>query len=252
MDGATDFWGERVAARRRQLANWGMLSLALHAGLVAFGLSLPASRFAMPPNVISVDLVSLPRSEPRSQPIRARRPEPAARVEPVVKKAPREVVLPKRPSADPARTRREPRSRPAPIAPVEQDYDDVLAQLREEAGETAPTPRPEPRVASAVPSKSMVTASVSPEVAAWMRSAKAHVRRSWVVPPGFRTQDLETHVRVRLDRQGRVGGNPEIVRGSGNPWYDEGVVRAILKASPLPPPPQADVWAFIFVPEDSL
>lgn len=37
----------------------------------------------------------------------------------------------------------------------------------------------------------------------------------------------------------------------GNPWYDENVVRAIQKASPLPAPPEAGEWAFVFVPEDS-
>jgi hypothetical protein len=28
-------------------------------------------------------------------------------------------------------------------------------------------------------------------------------------------------------------------------------VRAIQKASPLPAPPEADEWAFVFIPEDS-
>ena len=248
MDVATDFWGERVAARRRELATWGMLSFGVHAGMLAVGLSLSVSQFSVPSEVISVDLVTLPRAEPA----RVQRPEPAAPVAPVEKRRPREVVLPERPSAEPTRARSKPRPQPAPSPPVEQNYADVLAELRKEAGETAPTPRPEPRVASVAPSKPSGPATVSPEVAAWMRSAKAHVRRSWVVPPGFRTQDLEAHLRVRLDRQGRVLGNPEVVRSSGNPWYDEGVLRAILKASPLPPPPQADVWSFVFVPEDSL
>jgi TonB family protein len=84
-----------------------------------------------------------------------------------------------------------------------------------------------------------------------MRQAKIHVRRVWVVPPGFRTQNLQTHVLVDLDAAGNVRGEPRISRRSGNPWYDEGVVRAIQKASPLPPPPAADEWTFVFVPEDS-
>jgi hypothetical protein len=29
------------------------------------------------------------------------------------------------------------------------------------------------------------------------------------------------------------------------------VVRAVEKASPLPPPPEAGEWDFVFVPEDS-
>ena len=41
-----------------------------------------------------------------------------------------------------------------------------------------------------------------------------------------------------------------MLRRSGNPWYDESVVRAIQKASPLPPPPEAGEWPFVFKPED--
>jgi TonB family protein len=77
------------------------------------------------------------------------------------------------------------------------------------------------------------------------------VRRSWVVESGFRLQALETRVSVRLDAAGTVLGEPQITRRSGNPWYDDGVVRGLQKASPLPPPPEAGEWEFIFVPEDS-
>jgi TonB family protein len=84
-----------------------------------------------------------------------------------------------------------------------------------------------------------------------MRRAKIHVKRAWVVPPGFRNEPLMTHVAVKLDGQGNVVGTPEITRRSGNPWYDEGVVRGIQKASPLPPPPEAGDWDFVFVPEDA-
>jgi TonB family protein len=77
------------------------------------------------------------------------------------------------------------------------------------------------------------------------------VRQKWILPPAFRTQALKAHVLVDLDASGNVIGVPEVVRRSGNPWYDEGVVRAIQKASPLPPPPAADEWEFVFVPGDS-
>jgi TonB family protein len=92
---------------------------------------------------------------------------------------------------------------------------------------------------------------VSPEVLAWMRKAKLHVRSAWVVPPGFRREALETHVTVDLDASGAVVGEPRITQRSGNPWYDEGVLHAIVKASPLPPPPSAGEWDFVFLPEDA-
>ena len=60
-----------------------------------------------------------------------------------------------------------------------------------------------------------------------MRRAKIHVKRNWVVPPGFRTEMLTTHLMVTLDAGGNVVGTPEIVERSGNPWYDDGVLRSI-------------------------
>jgi len=92
---------------------------------------------------------------------------------------------------------------------------------------------------------------VSPEVADWMRRARIHVRRSWVVPPGFRQLSLATEIDVELDAGGNLLGEPEIVKRSGNPWYDDGVLRSIRKASPLPAPPEARVWRFVFVSDES-
>jgi colicin import membrane protein len=72
-----------------------------------------------------------------------------------------------------------------------------------------------------------------------------------VLAPGFRTQSLSTEIRVRLNAGGQVLGT-RVMRRSGNPWFDESVERAIKKASPLPPPPEADEWLFVFRPEDVL
>ena len=75
----------------------------------------------------------------------------------------------------------------------------------------------------------------------------------WIVPPGFRTQPLVTRV-VRHARRRRAtsSASPRITKKSGNPWYDEGVMRGLAKASPLPPPPEAGDWPMQFEPGDSL
>jgi hypothetical protein len=135
----------------------------------------------------------------------------------------------------------------------EKSLEDLLADMREASGEPTPAAQPAPVKTAALPGPiaSSGTGTMSAEEADWRRRAKLHVRQAWVVPPGFRTEVLETHVMVKLDAGGNLVGTPRIERRSGNPWYDEGVIRGIEKASPLPSPPEAGKWLFIFVPEDA-
>jgi len=225
-----------------------VVSLTGHCLLLLLLMFRPNSGPVTLPGVVAVELVSAPAAPAAPAPAR-----PAAPPKPVAK----QVVLPKEPTAPkpkpkPAKVEKPappPEPKPEPEV-AEQDYADVMEQLRAAAGETAAAP--EDTAALAAPSAGGgVGVPVSPEVAAWVRQAKIHVRRVWVLPPAFRTQALEAHVSVELDAGGNVIGAPDVVRRSGNPWYDEGVVRAIQKASPLPPPPAAGEWSFVFVPGDS-
>ncbi len=63
---------------------------------------------------------------------------------------------------------------------------------------------------------------------------QAAIRLQWVYP-GAGGKDIETVVSATIMKNGtiRIDG----VRPSGNPSYDESVMRALKKASPLPPPP---------------
>lgn len=232
--------------RRRELRRALSVSIVAHGVLLVMFVVAPFSGGpAVPPGVIAVDLVSLPGVRPSPRPA-ASKPPPA----PVPK---RKVVLPKetsQPKPQP-KPRAEPKPAPAPEPEPAVEYTDVMAQLREELGESAVPEEQTSEPALEGGSASGGSVVVSPEVAAWVRRAKIHVRRNWVLTPGFRTQPLETHVSVRLDAGGRVLGEPRVVRRSGNPWYDDNVVRAVQKASPLPAPPEAGSWPFVFRPEDS-
>jgi TonB family protein len=167
-------------------------------------------------------------TEPKPEP-----PPPKARAE-----------APKRPS------RPEP---PRPTPPPERSYDDVMAELRKEKGDPRPAPVQE-STASPAPGAAAPGvlggpgAPVDPGVAAWLRAARIHVEEAWVLPPGFQREALQAVVEVQLDAAGHVVAQPRVVQRSGNPWYDESVVRAIQKASPLPPPPEPGVWQFEFRP----
>jgi colicin import membrane protein len=166
---------------------------------------------------------------------------------------PKKVVLPAEPTTPKVKPKAIEKPPPAKSTPAPaEEYEDVLAQLRAESGEDAPPTE----IAKAAPAVIGTPGSpdgvaISPEVAAWIKRAKIHVRKNWLLPAGFRTQALEARVEVNLDASGAVRGTPRVSRPSGNPWYDEGVVRAIQKSSPLPPPPEAGKWDFIFLPEDS-
>jgi TonB family protein len=196
-----------------------------------------------------------------------------------------ETVIPKAPQREPEKPKAKPEPEPEPdpkpppkeVAKVEapkppppkppppkpqESYDDVLADLRAERGESRPdrverptrtanAEKPGAGGTAATPAaRASGTAAVAPEVASWLRAARLHVRQAWVLPAGLRREPLETQVEVELDGQGNVLSEPRVTRRSGNPWYDESVVRAVQKASPLPPPPEPGAWPFVFRPED--
>ena len=244
MTGTQEISIQLGGLRRRELRRLFAISVTAHLVLVAaFGLS-PKSRISVPRGVVAVELVSLPAAARSAAPAPVAKPAPPK---------PKKVVLP----AEPTTPKMQPKvvEKPPPVQPTaapETEYEDVLARLRAESGEDAPPTE----IAKAAPPAIGVPGSangvaISPEVAAWLKRAKIHVRKNWVVPPGFRTQALEARVEVDLDASGTVRGTPRLSRRSGNPWYDEGVIRAIQKSSPLPPPPEAGKWNFVFLPEDS-
>lgn len=77
-----------------------------------------------------------------------------------------------------------------------------------------------------------------------------HIMDNWSAPAYFKNRNLKTHVMVRFDENGNVLAK-EIVKSSGNPAFDELVLNAIQKSSPVPAPPAkfskiAAVEGFLF------
>lgn len=207
---------------------------------------------------------ALPKPQPAPEP---KKPRERAQADP--KPEPKPEPKPRTPAAkqpakpEPTRAEKPPpaQQKPEPAKPPreEEAYDDVLAELRAERGESRPG-----RAAVATPSAGVAGATgvagasargagqpLDAEVAFWLRAAKLHVESAWIVPPGTQRAALRTVVSVRLDEGGRVLGAPRVTERSANPWYDESVVRAIQKASPLPPPPESGEWRFEFTPPGS-
>ena len=83
------------------------------------------------------------------------------------------------------------------------------------------------------------TVRLSPELRDYFRRLEESVRGSWVLP-GALVRDaakLVVELQIVIEKDGRVSGE-RIERGSGNPYFDDSVRRAIRKASPLPVPPE--------------
>jgi TonB family protein len=231
------------SARQREFRRLLILSMLLHLGGFALLAWMPAFPLVTSPEAIMVSLVAAPGGV-RAVPTAAPRPKPKP-----PKPAP--VVLPKEPGLPKPEP---PKPAPAPQEeppPPEQEYGDVMEQLRAELGVPAPEAPAEPVQSAALGGGGAGPGRPVPlEVARWLRDARIHVRRNWTLTGNFRMQSLTAEVKVELDSAGNVQGKPRIARRSGNPWYDDGVVRSIQKASPLPAPPEAGAWTFVFTSDE--
>jgi TonB family protein len=82
------------------------------------------------------------------------------------------------------------------------------------------------------------TVRVSPEMTAYYDRLKEIVRNSWIPPGHVRdVTRLEVQLVIMIEKNGRVS-DTRIEKGSGNIYFDDSVLRAIRKASPLPVPPE--------------
>jgi len=64
------------------------------------------------------------------------------------------------------------------------------------------------------------------------------IEDEYVVPPNFDSAGLEVIlISINIDSKGKVVGSPTIEKSSGNILFDQSALKAISKASPLPPPP---------------
>jgi len=230
---------EQETAQRRNFMRALVVSGGLHLLVGLLLVVAPKPEPTRLPEVISVRMVSLPKAASGVAP-EAATPEPLP-ARPRPPPTPKKVVLPKQPSALSKKSKRKPKPKPL-------EYDDALAALRAELGEE--TPAPDAPVAKQELSDAEVVESdpsaeeADPKLLAWRAALERHVRRSWNVPPEFKGQSLRTRLMFTLTSGGEVLGKPEVIQSSGNPFYDDSTIRALMRASPLPPPPEPGEWTF--------
>lgn len=247
------------AGARRRLRRAYAFSALGHVLLVLVLMLRPSPEPMVLPPAITVDLVAAPQTP---APAEAAKPAPAPKPRPVAPPPPPQPkILPKR--APDALAKPAPKPAPEPIRrrarPKEMELGDAMAALRSELGEEVPPPvtdsapaeTTELAAATPGPAAGAGTAAISPELRAWIVATTRHVQSRWVNPPEFLGRGLLTELRVELQADGTVVGEPEVLRSSGDPYADDNAVRALQKSSPLPPPPKAGPQVFIFSPEAS-
>lgn len=70
---------------------------------------------------------------------------------------------------------------------------------------------------------------------AYQNELQEHVKSGWRWM--VRTEHLRTLVRVKIEQNGNIS-DVKVEQSSGNSNFDDSVVRAVRKASPVPPPPK--------------
>jgi len=83
------------------------------------------------------------------------------------------------------------------------------------------------------------TVRLPPELLSYFRKLEEKVRGAWFLPESLARDagKLVVEVRILIEKDGRVSDS-RIERSSGNVYFDDSVLRAIRKASPLPVPPE--------------
>ncbi len=224
--------GKRIGQSGGELATAVSFSLFLHliAFLAALFLSFHFSARIVVPTIYSVKLVDLPAEVPLTGTA-----APAAAAAP---KAPEPKH--KAPAPKPAV-----RAVPAPKAePAHKAAMPELGAEKKKPEKTAESPvpsAPAAPAAGAAGKKEAVAVSVSsggesfpfPPYVAIVRDK---VERNWNPPPG--AKGLKAKVTFRVLRSGMVAGNPKL-DPSGNFYFDQAAMRAILASSPFPPLPES-------------
>jgi TonB family protein len=223
-------------------------SAAAHALLaLALGVRLHP-QLDLAPTPVMVDLIA-PSQAPAAAPAAAAAAA-AAKPKPVLEKV---VVIPKerrvppkppakpKPEAKPAPEAKPVPKPPAPAAPTK-SAEEILADLRSRVDARG-------EAAAAVPAAAGRTGGrFDPEMSAYERRVLALLQSNWVGLRAFGSDpSLLARYAVRVDGSGRIV-SLDLLRSSGNSYFDDAAERAIRKSAPLPPPPRPVILDVNFNP----
>jgi TonB family protein len=136
----------------------------------------------------------------------------------------REVIATPEPEPEP-----EPEPTPEPTPPPEEE---VISLDPSPTVTPTPTPRPTPEPTPELSPEEVAARKAEQAAKAQQKGIFDRVQSQWLLPPGM-TPELRCEVEVTIDDRGEVLA-AEVVRSSGSAIFDDSVIRAIYKSSPLP------------------
>lgn len=234
------------APREEFVGPSALLALAVHVAL-AVALVLGVHWQSRAPSVIAVELWQpppAPVARPEPAPVAPPPPPPAAKLEPRLEKPDIAVKAPPKPKPKPkpeAKPAPKPEAKPVPkpaAKPDERPAQQLLAEaLRREQQSLAAEQESRAireqlaREAQAARNRGMQT---------WVDKIRDKIRGNIVLPPDLQGNP-EALVLVTQLPTGEVL-HAKLVISSGHAGYDEAIMRAILKSSPLPKPDSAGLF----------
>jgi TonB family protein len=220
--------GKRLGQSRGELATAVLFSLLIHVITVAGALFLSFSlrpRVFIPP-FYRVNLVDLPQDLPLLPPSASTQPMAASAPPAPMMAAPREAPRPKQAG------REAPSPRPAAAPKGAMPELDAGKQAKEHVAEDAP---PRPETGPKQDTVAVTSASSEFRFPPYVAIVRDKVERNWNPPPG--AKGVKVKVMFKILRSGRVG-DARLVESSGNFYFDQAAMRAILSSSPFPPLPE--------------
>ena len=167
------------------------------------------------------------------------KPKPKKVVVPKKKDTPPKKKKAKKPPPEKKQAKKKPEPKPAPVkAPPEpapeEILEEALARIQKRAGSRE-------KVAANVPGRSSSSWEEKQkeiQYSAYYDQVERAVRENWIPPQSmnFEEQSAIAVVSLTLLPDGRVLKS-YIEETSGDPKFDQSVMRAILKSTPFPPPP---------------
>jgi TonB family protein len=214
--------GQKIGQSGFELIQAVFFSFFLHAAIVIATLFLYTavnSKIYVPPSY-TVKLVSLPAEQSAEHPSET---PPMPQPEPV-KVKPKEIAKKAQPKVVPKKGAMpeygQKKQKPAPQA--EEKPEDMQ--------------KPEAKPSAKTPGVAVSTATGEDfKFPPYLALVRDKIEQNWNPPPGV--QGAKSKVQFTVLRSGRVG-DAKLIEASGNFYFDQAAVRAILMASPLPPMPE--------------